>query len=303
VEACRNVPGDWEALSRLGALHISSRQSEPFGQLFTRFVAERPLHFDAYELLFEVGLASGVEQHRRVAIQRLSGLPGGRALALSLNARLRARGKPGEAATLILRGGLDLTSPPNAEALATLVEILGQLDRHDRAVARANAAVAANPDWGRFYAIRAAALAGAGAAKADVREALERALELDGNLSNALIELGKIEEAEGNVDAAVRLFARATAIAPNDPAPQWLAVNALFRAGREAEADARLEALVGRHVEHADAVELMARRLEARGDDSERARQYARLAKRLHGSRFSPQRGQGNVAPSVTDPR
>ena len=57
----------------------------------------------------------------------------------------------------------------------------------------------------------------------------------------------------------------------------------LIAAGRETEADARLDTLVGRHVEHAEAVKLMARRLEAREDESERAQQYSNLAERLRG--------------------
>ena len=88
-------------------------------------------------------------------------------------------------------------------------------------------------------------------------------------------------QAKGSVDAAVARFDQATLGTPGDPEAQWVAVTALIAAGRETEADARLEKLVGRHVEHAEAVELMARRLEAREDESKRAQQYSDLAERL----------------------
>lgn len=283
VEACRSVPGDWEALARLGAMHIALRRSEPFNQLFNRYIRERPNHVEAHQLLFDVGLASGREQLSRSAIQRLVVMPTGRAIAASLAARLRARTKPAEAVTLIKNARLDLTLPLNADALATLVELLGQVGRHDQAIARANAAVAAFPDFGRFQAIRATALMGSGGATKEVRAALERAVALDEKLATALIELGRLDQAKGSIDAAVARFDRATQSTPDDPETQWAAVTALLAAGRETEADARLEKLVGRHVEHAEAVKLMARRLEAREDESERAQQYANLAERLRG--------------------
>ena len=86
---------------------------------------------------------------------------------------------------------------------------------------------------------------------------------------------------QANVDAAVARFDQAALGTPGDPEAQWAAVTALIAAGRETEADARLEKFVGRHVEHAEAVALMARRLEAREDESERAQQYSDLAERL----------------------
>ena len=281
IEACRSVPGDWEALARLGAMHIALRRSEPFNQLFNRYIRERPRHVEAHQLLFDVGLASGREQLSRSAIQRLAVMPTGRAIAASLAARLLARTKPAEAVALIEKARLDLTVPLNADALATLVEILGQVGRHDHAIARANAAAAAFPDFGRFHAIRATALMGSGAPTEEVRAVLERAVELDGKLATALIELGRLDQAKGSIDAAVARFDRATQATPDDPEAQWAAVTALIAAGRETEADARLEKLVGRHVEHAEGVELMARRLEAREDESKRAQQYSDLAERL----------------------
>ena len=205
------------------------------------------------------------------------------AIAASLAARLLARTKPAEAVTLIGKARLDLTVPLNADALATLVEILGQVGRHDHTIARANAAVAAFPAFGRFHAIRATGLMGSGAATAEVRAVLERAVELDEDLATALIALGRLDQAKGSVDAAVARFDQATLGTPGDPEAQWAAVTALIAAGRETEADARLEKLVGRHVEHAEAVKLMARRLEAREDESERAQQYSNLAERLRG--------------------
>ena len=90
-------------------------------------------------------------------------------------------------------------------------------------------------------------------------------------------------DAKGSVDASVARFDQATLGTPGDPEAQWAAVIALIAAGRETAADARLDTLGGGHVEHAEAVKRMARRLEARQDESERAQQYSNLAERLRG--------------------
>jgi predicted Zn-dependent protease len=281
VEACRNEPGNWEALSRLGAKHIAIRRSEPFGQLFNRYIAERPNHVDAIRLLFDVGLAGGRQEFSRSAIQRLAAIPMGLALSRSLAAKMRARTKPAEAVSILTQSHLDLTSPRNADALATLVEILGPLERHKHAIARADAAVAAHPDFPRFHEIRAAALADSGAPSAEIRAALERALELDANLAPALTRLGRLDAAEGRIEAAVALFDRAAAADRENSTPEWAAIEVLKDSGKPSDIDARLEKLVGRRIEHADAVDLLARRLAERGKDPERAKRYSDLAARL----------------------
>ena len=94
VEACRSEPENWEALSRLGAMHIAMRRSEPFGQLFNRYIAERPNHADAIRLFFDVGLAGGRQEFSRSAIQRLAVIPTGLALSRSLQKCAHAQSPP-----------------------------------------------------------------------------------------------------------------------------------------------------------------------------------------------------------------
>ena len=180
---------------------------------------------------------------------------------------------------------MDLTSPRNADALTTLVEILGPLERHKHAIARVDAAVAAHPDFARFHEIRAAALADSGAPSAEIRAALDRALELDTNIATALTRLGRLDVAEGRIEAAVALFDRAAAADREDSTPEWAAIEVLKVSGKSSDIDARLEKLVGRRIEHADAVDLLARRLAERGKDPERAKRYSDLAARLNASK------------------
>lgn len=283
VEACRSEPSNWEAMARLGAMHVARRRSEPFYQLFGFYIRERQNHVDAYLLLFEVGQASGRQQLTQAAIRGLNKLPAGRAVGVAVSARASAGTNPAEALALIANSRFDLTVPQNAEVLAALVEILGSVGRHDEAIEHADAAVAAQPEFAHFHVIRATALTGSGAAAGEIRAALERAVELDGNLALALMALGRLDATDGKVDAAVALFDRAAVVDRDEPTAQWAAITALLEAGRESEVDPRLEKLVGRHIEHADAIELMARRLEARGDDLEKAQKYSELAAQLKG--------------------
>lgn len=283
VEAARGDSESWEPLERLGAMSIALQQSEPLGQLLNRYAASRAGDGRVYRLLFEISLATSRENQILGAVNGMRSLPGGAPIALAFEARSRARKNPRAAVQHLTRPGIDLTRPQLFEALSVLTELLGDLSEHASAVSRLDAAVKAHPEFGPFHGLRGRVLERASAPAAEIRAAAERALELNPNLIEALLVLGRQEAAAGEVDRALALFDRAAAANETDPSGEWAAVGALVAAGREAEVDARLETLVAYHIEHRAAVELLAQRLAKSGGADERAKRYAKIAQRLKG--------------------
>jgi tetratricopeptide (TPR) repeat protein len=281
VEAARSDSSSWEPLERLGAMSIALRKSEPLGQLLNRYAANRPGDRRIYRLLFEIGLASARENQITGGVKGMRSLPGGAPIALAFESRSRARKSARDGIKHLTRPGIDLTQPAFFEALSVLAELLGDLSEHEEAISYLDRAVKAHPDFGPFQALRARVLERASASAVEVRTAAERALEIDQNLIDALLVLGRQTAADGEVDRALSLLDRAAAADPSDPRAEWAAVKALIAAGREVDADARLETLVSHHIEYVPAVGLLAQRLAEREGADDRAERYAELADRL----------------------
>jgi tetratricopeptide (TPR) repeat protein len=147
----------------------------------------------------------------------------------------------------------DLTLPINAELFRTRTRLLIALGRVDEARKGVDAALAAHPETAAFHEIHGLVLeaelaSGSGKATPEsIREAHARAVELDPEGSHALESLGRRNEADGNLDAALALYERAALAALERISPRQAAAEALLRAGRADEAEAVWEEQLEEH--------------------------------------------------------
>ncbi len=282
-EAVRNDFNNWEALSRLAVLHRAQGTGGEVLPLLRHYVQKNPGDPEGHRLTIQIARRNGLPSVATNAQQMLRRLPGQAGVALAEAAIHRGDGDPAAAVDLIEASPLDLTQPVNAEALAVLVHNLSLLGRHAEAIRRVDAAVAAHPDFAGFHELRGNALLAAGKEPSEVREALARAQELEPERVSVLVALAELAARAGDLDEALALYDRAAALAPDDPAPAWAAIELLRRSSREANVEQRAERLLDAHGYHAGAAELLARRLVARDADLDRAHELAQRAVRFGG--------------------
>jgi tetratricopeptide (TPR) repeat protein len=158
----------------------------------------------------------------------------------------RQKSGPSAALAAIERAGLDLTDIANQPALRSLVEDLVALGRTQEAMTRVEAALAAHPDAAGLYALKGRLHAARGETDA-AGQAFEKGRELDPGLAQTLSGLASLAALVGETDRAVQLFDEAAAAAPDDASSAFAAAQLVLRAGRKAEAEERLRAIVRRH--------------------------------------------------------
>jgi tetratricopeptide (TPR) repeat protein len=283
TEAVRSDNSNWEALHQLAGLHEAMRAPDLIVQLTNRYNRSNPRDPKGYRLLARVGIWSERDRVTQSAIRDLGRLPGQEEAAAMLAAMLRASKDPADAVEFISQAPLDLTRQESAGVLRVLVENLSKLGRHAEAIARSDAAIDVHPDFAPFHELRADALSSAGRPQEEVRQALERALELEPDRSSTLIELGTLAAERGEIDDSIAFFDRAGAANSTSPEAAWAAIETLLAHGRDAEVDTRLAKLLAIRGSHAGAAHLMARRIAERGGDLERAARLSRRAVRFGG--------------------
>ena len=82
---------------------------------------------------------------------------------------------------------------------------------------------------------------GAAQDKARAIELLKRAIALDGSSVEALYQLGNIELADGQLEAARKNLERAVQVNPDDSRPHFALSRVYRRLGRNSDADRELE--------------------------------------------------------------
>ena len=262
-------------LARLYAAHGDA--SSALGAI-QRYVQTHPSDPAGIEVAIRIAHDAGRHAVAAEGLERLGALRGARPRAAAVEADLLAAGRgPELAAQAIEDAGLDLRAPENEVALAGLLAHLAAQGAHDRAVRLAGEAAEAHPQHAGFHALRGRALLAADAPKARVREAFERALELEPERGDALAALAGLAAAAGDPDAALALYDRAAASEPEEPAHPLAAARLAMETGRLGDAERRFEVLLRRHPREAGAIGDLARILAGRGE-LDRAEELAACA-------------------------
>ncbi len=275
----RGGPGRTEAGALLAELYAAQGARRLALDIVRRYLRGRPRDPEAHLLAVRVAWRLGQHALRRDSLTRLSALPGQAPVAVAEEATMvAAESGPAAAVGFMERAPLDFTHPVAAPALRVLLEQLGALGAHEKAQARVAAAIEVHPKQPVFHALQARALRAAGAPPEQVREAFERALELDPEHAPALAGLAGLAAEGGERERALTLYDRAAKAAPEDPTPAYAAIQRLLAQGRSDEAQRRLVELLERHPRHAGAAVDLAQLLVRRGGDLDRALALAKRA-------------------------
>jgi tetratricopeptide (TPR) repeat protein len=284
-ESIRAEVGRTEAALDLAELHEAMGNYMSAFELIGRYVRAHAADPAGYVTSVRIGQRVGRQDVVAEGLRRLSLMPGHAGAAVALEAELVAGTRGVEIAVdVIRRSELDLTDPANADALAVMVEYLGDLGRADEALQQVDAALEAHPDQARFHVLRAQALSASGASAPALGAAYERALAIDAENAAALAGLGRLREEAGDVAAAVALYDRAAEADRTDPDPAAAAIRALLAAGKTTEAERRLEEMLRRHPRDARAPVELAGILLQRGSDADRAFELARRGVQFGGA-------------------
>lgn len=242
--AIRAGPEATDARLRLGQLHAAAgdfdRANTALAAASGRGEVDQALRLEGLRVL---GMSSSGEEIRR-RLRALRGKPIAVPALVAVSEGVEVRAGA-EAALGLIDGAVpDLTHPSFANVLRAAVDYLAKLDRHDEAVDRAAAAVAAYPGFGPFHEAHGRALLRSGSDQA--KQAFERADELLPNQSRTLEGLGQVAAREGDVDAALAFFARASEVDPIWALPDRSAAELLLAEGRTSEAEERLVEVIER---------------------------------------------------------
>jgi tetratricopeptide (TPR) repeat protein len=281
VEAVRADHGDREAVFDLLRLLDALGRSAEAGQFLQRYHAARPQDPEALVQILRIAGRSGQPEAANRAIHALRGFPGQQGVLVAEVAAIQAdRIGYTSGIDVIRSSNLDLTRPENAPALRALVAYLIGIGEVGEALSEADAAVAAHPELPPLHELRGEALRAAGEFTL-AREAFESALALEPERASALGGLAALAAEDGEREAAIALYDRADRADPKEPAYAWQAIQLVASSGDDAQLERRLEALLARHGTHAQAANLLARRLMER--DPERAFELALRAVRFRG--------------------
>jgi len=247
-EAVRASRGATDAALLLARVHFDRAEYEDavrFGRSFARSRGrDRP---EGYVVWARALVKRGELEAATKVIEQLeekAGLPMEAAVERAFLERESAG--PSAALAVIQGAGLDLADVANEPALRSLVEDLLALGRTDEAMTGVEAALAAHSDAASLYALKGRLHAGRGETDA-AREAFEKARELDASLAQTLSGMASLAALVGETDRAIQLFDEAAAADPNDVVSAYAAAQLVLGAGRKAEAEQRLRAIVRRH--------------------------------------------------------
>jgi len=125
----------------------------------------------------------------------------------------------------------ELGAPPNARKSLQQANLLIEQQDFSKAIEKLNQAIAIYPEYAMAYNNLAVAYARSGE-KERAREALQRAVRLDGHLGLAYLNLGRMSIVYEDFPAAVSSLERASTLFPGDPATLVLLAYADLMEGR-----------------------------------------------------------------------
>ena len=204
--------------------------------------------------------------------------------------------------------GVDFSDPLLADALRALVRFSDGPETFKPAEATLRAALRSHAEAATLHEILGLLLERRGAPDERVREAYERALEVDPGNAGALAGLGRLA-LDSDPERALEWFDRAVEAAPGDPAPQREAARALLTSGQPQPAGERLEAVLKDHPYDAEAAAALVEIHLARGLGTDRTLDLANravrfgggaealeLLSRVHGQRNEPEQASQAAA-------
>jgi tetratricopeptide (TPR) repeat protein len=271
-ESVRAAAGRTEAGLELARIQEAIGNQEAATVALRRYVMSHPNDPVGLTFLIRLSFLTGLREAATTSLRQLNRLPGYRPNAIAEQMAMVAVGPgPQAAVDSLLETDIDLTDPANVMVLRVFVEQLAMLGQHDEAQSRVADALEANPEAAVFHDLKARALRAAGGSEEEVRLSFQHAIERDPTLAESLISLAEMSSAEGNIDAALALYDRASDSAPDDLRAAHAAIALLRSAERSEEAETRLAALIKSHPIDARAANDLAEILAQRGEDLDRS--------------------------------
>ena len=246
-QSVRSDSEQTEAGLRLAKLYLESGSLQNAWNTASQYYRIHTDDPEGIRVLLRAATVADPESVRKLFVQ----LKGSKQWPTALSIRtllVEAREGPEAALALVEESAdTDLNLPANVELLRTKVRLLLQLGRIDAARATLAPARAAHDGFGPFLEIQGLVLERSGAPAAEVRAAYTRATELAPNYWVARESLGRLEEREGNLDAALGNYRRAVSASPEQDAPGRAIAEALEKANRLPEAELAWEAQLREH--------------------------------------------------------
>jgi tetratricopeptide (TPR) repeat protein len=247
----------------LTRIHLAQGQLEPAFDVLGHHVRAHPADVAALRLQSQITAQTGREEITRTLREGLVSRHGMAAEVLADHARDLWRFQGSEVGIGYLENAeassddIDLNTPDYAEALDAWWELTVASGQPDAALARVERAAAAHPESGPIQVIHARALLRSGRTD-EARTALSVALQADPASMQALMTLGALEVASGDIDAAVAAYDRASESDPDDPDPRISSATLIAAGEDRAEARRRLGAILEDWAWRGDAAHMLA---------------------------------------------
>jgi tetratricopeptide (TPR) repeat protein len=261
---------------KLAQLHRAEGKYQEAFVAVQHHLKEHPRDLEAALLGIEISTRLSAQQ-LRVSMRLVEDDDAWARVAVVL-ARATAERRDSEAAIELLRADrrIDLEDPRDSEALEALALYLVDVGRRDEALAMVERVLAQHPDEARLHWIVSRLTGGARS-----QDALERALALAPTLEPARVAMAHRRADAGDVEGAVALLEGFTGASPE----RLLELAQLLAAaGRQAEAEAKLEDMLWERPHHAEAARQLALlRLERDAGAEPRTLELAQRAVRFRG--------------------
>jgi tetratricopeptide (TPR) repeat protein len=176
--------------------------------------------------------------------------------------------------------GLDLTQPENELLLRYWMDQQIELGRADRALARVDSKIEADPDSAASHELRGSVLATMNRSD-EARIEFEKTLQIDPENAVAVGGLATLAARGGDISAGVQGFDRAAKLKPREPAYAYSAAQLTLATGDKAGAEKRLREIVRFAPGHAGARNDLAWLLAEKKEDLDLALALAEEARRI----------------------
>ena len=208
-----------------------------------------PIDAEATMVAVRAAASGGLQDRIKPLLKSLRGVDALQARGLiALAEGTQVRMGPDAAAALLADAeNLNFSHAGNTGLLRALVVYRGSKEEDGTISSALQAGLKRHPDVADFHEIQGLWLEQNGAPAAEARAAFERAVEINPDHEHALLGLARLAAAEGRVEEADLLLARAAEASPESDAP-WRAVAELWtQAGQPEKTEQALEELLHRN--------------------------------------------------------